>query len=140
MGYKRQTKTFRLTWPEGEDLAGLEVTIAGLSTGEFLELADLTDNVSDTTDPSIEDTRKLLAMLAGSLKDWNLEDEGGKPVPATIEGVMSNEFTFNLDVIVAWMEAVGGALSGPLGQPSISGSPALEASLPMEPLSESRAS
>lgn len=136
MGYRRQTKTFRLTWPEGEELAGLEVTMAGLSTGEFLTLSDLADGAVPETD----DGRQLMEMFATNLKGWNLEDDDGAPIPATFEGVMSNEFTFNTEVIVAWMEAVGGALSGPLGQPSSSGSPSLEASLPMEPLSESRAS
>ena len=139
MGYRRKTKTFRLTWPEGEELAGLEVVLAGLSTGEFLELSDLAGHATPEN-MDTDDGRKLIEMLASNLKSWNLEDDDGAPVPATTEGVMSNEFTFNLDVIIAWMEAVGGALSGPLEQPSTSGSPALEASLPMEPLSESRAS
>ena len=80
-----------------------------------------------------------MSRFAGALVSWNLEDEDGEPIPADLAGVLSNDFDLNLELIGAWLDAASGAAT-PLGRPSTSGSPSLEASLPMDPLSPSQAS
>ena len=91
----------------------------------------------------------MFTGFAEALVSWNLEepvlDAAGEEAdetrsePATLEGLYSQDMAFALQVIRAWMDAVA-SVPTPLGQRSADGSPSLEASLPMEVSSPSRAS
>lgn len=40
------------------------------------------------------------------LKSWSIENEDGTPVPANSEGIMALPFTYALEVVKSWLEAV----------------------------------
>lgn len=142
MGYKRPKKVYKIVF-EQKGMAGLEVRARSVSLGQILDLV----NLAELADPNrranmLDDMGKLKHLfegLASALVDWNLEDEDGTPVPATLEGLYSQDMEFGLDVALAWMDAVMG-VSAPLERPSSSGGPSLEASLPMDVSSASPAS
>lgn len=133
MGHKRKKKTYRLVWPEDHESHGLVVRIRSLSMREMLNLRR-PDEDSDLTDDS------AVALFASKLVSWNLEDEDtGEPVPPTLDGVLDQDNDFVLEMIGAWTAAAAG-VSPPLGGSSTGGEPSLEASMPMVPLPENRAS
>lgn len=130
MGYVREPTVYRLRF-EDPAMNGLIVRVAGLTTGELLELVRL------GSDPG--EVEKLFRLFAAKLVDWNLEQPEGVSVPATYEGVLSQEDGFVLQLIDAWQEAVAG-VPAPLARTSGGGRPSPVASIPMVPLSENRAS
>lgn len=153
--YRRQRKIYTITWPEDHELADLEIRARSVPLGHFLELMDAADAMDgvETGDVSSMDelptgvvgaARKLVDGFAGALISWNLDqpvlDENGEetdddePVPATREGILGQDFGFALEVIQAWMGAIGD-VAGPLGQTSNGGKPSEAPPLPMEPLS-----
>lgn len=129
-GFRAGRKTYRLVFEDGHDLAGLVVRARSVGTGEFFELSKLADQGSFGLDEGAE----LIARFAQHLVDWNLEDEDGVPVPATAEGLNSQDFDLVIAVIMQWMDAVAG-VSAPLARPSPGGVPSLVESIPMETLS-----
>lgn len=139
MAYTR--KLYHLTWPEDHDLHGLEITAKGLSIARYRKMTALSSQMK----PGDPESQAIAAALlcdefAKCLTAWNLEDEGA-PVPATAEGIADQDMDFMLGLVMAWMDAVVGVgADTPLPEPSSGGDRALEASLPMEPLSLSRAS
>lgn len=138
MGYVRERRTYRLVFAD-EEYAGLEVVARSASVAAYRRIAELASkpfSMPPTTEDLIE-IDNLYAAFAEQLVSWNLEelDDGVTvPVPATLDGLQSQELPFAMAIILAWMEAVVG-VSPPLDSRSSSGE--LEASLPMEVLSPS---
>lgn len=146
MGYKRKRTVYRLKF-EDPELEGLEVDTTSASLEEFVAITNLSD-LSVLGADVHELTPETMAMVSGAMERlddlfaafskhlvaWNLEDDDDEPVPATYEGVKSQDAEFILELIAAWIEAVGG-VSGPKEQRSSGGSPFPEGSLPMETLS-----
>jgi len=138
VGFERTVKAFTLVFDQAA-YAGLEVRMRSLPAGRFLEVAELASAVQEQTlAQSAGQARQLLGHVAACLVSWNLTDDG-KPVPATAEGLLDQEFEFVLAIAMAWMNGVAG-VSPPLQDGSRSGEPSLEASLPMAPLSPNPAS
>jgi hypothetical protein len=135
MGYKRESKTYNLVFKDTA-MAGLEVLTKSCPTGVFLEMASLVDVELPLKKEDEEKVQRLFDRFADRLVSWNLEDDDDQPIPATIEGLYSQDLDFILQIILAWLDAVGG-VTAPLGQPSTSGSRSLEEQLPMDPLSAS---
>jgi len=131
MGYRRSPKAYRLKF-EDPDLAGLEVTARSLPLGDFLKVAELAGTGAGN---GMKSAGQLFAAFASALVEWNLEDDDGQPVPATLEGVHSQELDFMMTVVMAWIQAMS-AVDTPLPGGSPNGVPsALAPSLPMEPRS-----
>jgi len=129
---------------EGRD--GLEVTAAGLSTGDLLDLMDLVAKIpDDRSQLKLDgDTRhvleSLMETLAENLVEWNIEDRKGQPVPTSFAGVKSLKPALVMDIVTAWMGAQND-VDDDLGKDSGSGATSeLERSLTMEPRSPSRSS
>jgi hypothetical protein len=135
MGYVRD-KIYKLVFAD-EEFDGLEVRARGLTTAELLEMKSLEPSGDETEDA--EKLQRQIELFAGKLVSWNLETPGGQAVPASLDGVKSQDLEFVLQIIDAWMRAVI-SVPGPLGDRSNGGGTFPEASLPMEPLSASRAS
>jgi hypothetical protein len=150
MGYVRQRKIYKLVF-EDPDMAGLEVRARSVPLGtlmRLIELAGLIDRGTANLNPDeAKAIRELFTGFADALVSWNLEepvidDETGEetgevcPVPATVDGLYSQDMDFALHIIEAWMDAVAG-VAGPLGRRSSDGEQSLAASLPMEPPSPS---
>jgi hypothetical protein len=84
-------------------------------------------------------TERMLELFAEKLVSWNAEDEEGIPVPATMDGIRSQDLDLSLKIIDAWTDAIAG-VSVPLPETSSAGQPsALEASIPMDAPSASPA-
>ena len=122
MGFKHQAKVYKLVFDDPA-LEGLEVRCRSLSIGE----------VED-------DDIRVFEQFAEALISWNLEDDNGQVLPATLESVRGYpDYEFMSLLANTWVEAVTG-VSDELGKDSASGKQSLEASLPMETLSPSLAS
>lgn len=129
---------------DGDEFNGLVVRVRALTFNEWLEERDILAMrwVYDTELTDEERDRKadaLHSLFADHLVDWNLCSDG-EPVPATLEGLRSQEALFIGQIISAWRNNALGVISRPLEQPSSSGDPLEELQIPMEPLSESLAS
>ena len=128
MGYRRQPTVYRLVFQEYE---GLEVTARSVSVEELLKITGLANQM--TAKPDDKQVEELFGFFASRLVSWNLEDEDGKPVPATLKGLLGEEMGFILKIVQAWVRAITG-VSPPLSNGSSNG-PAgrnpLEESIPM---------
>lgn len=131
MGYKRTPKQYNLVFGEDSEFAGLEVTVSSISVGELLEFQALQEKVKEEDFASIE---MLLEKFTGAVKDWNLEEEDGTPIPVSVESVKAQDLEFVLTLIEHWIEAVS-AVTRDLGKASNSGATSEEERLPMEALS-----
>lgn len=148
--FKRPSKVVVLKF-EDPEYDGLVVRTRAVSLGQLLEIAEVADGVS--TDPTsmdaenIEGTKRLLALFANVIVDWNLEapvddakpDGASVPVPATFEGLLSQDFGFSLMLFQTWMGAMGD-VAAPLGATSPAGKPSAVPSIPMDELSPSQPS
>jgi hypothetical protein len=137
VGYKR--KVYKLKWPEGHELHGLEVTTKGVSVRKAFELDTLMDSLAGegSTESKVEIADRLFAEFAERLISWNLEEDDGTPVLPTLAGVQDQDQGFMLGLIGTWIGAVT-SVDIPLPEGSANGqSPAPEASLPTESLSPS---
>lgn len=135
MGYVPQRRTFKLRF-EDEDMQGLQVRARSVPLGTFLDLVKLLD-VADTSSVNREDARKVDQLFAGfakALVDWNLEEPEGVPVPATFEGLKSQDIDFSLHIVRAWIGALT-QVPDFLANGSSGGGRSLELSMPMEPRS-----
>lgn len=132
-GYERST--LKLVFDE-EQYDGLEIRSKRLSVGAMLSFGDLLDTNWRTDRASgIAAFNDLAAELAKVLTSWNLE-EGGVPVPLDVEHIAAQDFEFVVDIAHMLMRATTG-VSRPLSRPSSGGDTSVEASIPMEPLSDS---
>lgn len=131
-GFRRKRKIYKLDFT-GTDYDGLEVRVGSLTTGEFLELIQVSAPSQDNAAGNNE-TERMLQFLAKHIISWNLLDEEGQAVPTTFEGLLTSDLDLNQIIIGAWVDAIGGA-SGPLEKNSTSGESMLVESIPMTALS-----
>lgn len=126
MGFQRKRKIYKLDFA-GTEYDGLVVKVGGLTTGEYLELVTL---AAPGVENSEDETAGMLRMLAGHLKSWNLEEDG-EPIPATFEGVKSNDLSMNMAIITAWTDALASVPEGVEKKSVTTSSPLLD-SIPVE--------
>lgn len=98
---------------------GLEVTVAAGTVGEFLDMQELVTDGAEN--------RLLFRRFCALLRSWNVT-RGGKPVPATYEGLLTLEPAFVDMIITVWMKNVTSA-PPPLNGNSPSGTTSPEALL-----------
>lgn len=127
-GYRRKRKTYKLDFSDTE-WDGLEVRIRGLSTGEYLQIVQLSA-VSD--DDSGSETEGMLRMLSTHIVSWNLEDDD-EPVGTSFEDIKENDFTMNMAIINAWITALS-SVPEDLAKKSSTGIGSLVESIPTEAL------
>ena len=122
----------------GTPYEGLEVTVDAASMAVMLSVTELFAAASErTSQESVTAMRDLLGMFAQVLESWNTEDrKTGDPVPATLEGLLSQDSDFVLAIIGAWLTGTLQA-DDDLGKDLPSGETSAEELIPMEPLSES---
>jgi hypothetical protein len=141
----------------GTELDGLTVSACSADIGWVLGLSTMIDAMGDMPDPDDEDATdltpgkaarygaamasmsKLVEDFARVLDSWDLEIPAGTPIPATVEGLHRLDPRHLMMIVKAWQQAVS-QVPADLGKDSPGGAPSPVASLPMEPLSESRAS
>lgn len=112
MGYRKVPRIYTLTF-DG-DLEGLVVRMRGLKLGQMRALLKILDD---------EDTRtldELPKFLADHLISWNLEDENGREVEASAEGLDQLDIEEVLTISNKWMDELVGVKED-LGKGSPSG-------------------
>ncbi len=140
MGYRKTTRRLKVSL-EGHKVYGQddEAPIAyarGKTLKEYLRLVSVTEAEGEAAEKS--GIVRQLEEFGDALIEWNLEDEDGKPIPCTRDGLFSIDNDLALALATEWMDRLGGKVdeSGPLPQSSPSGEPSLVASVPMEALSD----
>ena len=136
MGFVVKRTIFDLVFTD-PDLNGIRVSAGSIDTGTFLDLTSMMSG--GITQEDINAVRKMFTQFAAVLESWNLEEEDGSEIPATVEGLYSLEFPFTIRLIKAWLNTVG-SIPDPLERKSISGVTSLEESMTMETLSLSHTS
>jgi predicted RNase H-like HicB family nuclease len=125
MGYEVEEKAFRLKF---EERPGLEVTAGSLELGDFLKVTQL---AGATAEEAAKNAEELFQMFADAIIDWNLTKKG-RPIPQTMEGIKTLYFDFALEMVMAWVQAMGG-VDSPLKKDSGNGGITLESMMPMSP-------
>ncbi len=126
-GFRREKPLYKLNF-ETEDLDGLVVMAKSMPLRDFLFLVKVSQN-ADTGDPGA--IEEMYQKIAAVLVSWNLEDEGGEPVPATYEGLARQDLQLANAIVGAYQQALAEVpKSSPTGS-SGSGTSA-ELSIPME--------
>lgn len=123
MGYTAPHREYQL--PLGTEFAGLEVTVTGVSIGEYLAIAGFTEGVDRSISYAFDEFCKNLVA-------WNLETENGEPIPVTAAADQDKELM--LALTAAWVDSLHG-VSTPLEPSSPDGEQSLVASIPMDALS-----
>lgn len=117
MGYRRVPTIYELDF-EGTEFEGLVVKMRSMRIGKMRKL--LTSVQSEQDDLTSDEMDELLGMFVENIVSWNLEDEYGTPVPATLEGVDAQEFDLVFQVMKVWLDAMTGP-GEDLGKGSASG-------------------
>ena len=125
-GYKRKRKIYKLDFSETE-WDGLEVRVRGLTTGEWLQLVQLSASAQEGD----SEAEGMLKMFASHLISWNLEDDEGLPIGTTYDDIKENDFTMNMAIINAWTDALAN-VPEKLEKKSGAGDTPLLASIPTE--------
>jgi len=129
MGYRPQRKVYVLDF--GQKYQGLEVKVRAGTLGQMLDLQRLSGE--DLTPDQLEE---LFARFVVLLKEWNVEDDNGDPVPTSVDGLKSLPPDLANDIVATAAAAIGG-VPDPLPEGSAGGASSAVASLPTEPLSPS---
>lgn len=117
MGYQRST--LKLVF-EDPQFKGLEVRMRRLPIGDLFGVTELAE--LDEKDPVAmkQQFYHLTNMVGAGLLSWNLEDDQGQPIPATAEGLRSQDIEFVMGIVTAWTEAAS-SVRPPLSRHSNSG-------------------
>jgi hypothetical protein len=105
------------------------VKVLAGTLGQLLGLQRLSGE--DLTPDQLDD---LFGAFAELLKEWNVEDDDGQPVPTSVDGLKSLPPDLAND-IVSTAAAVLAGVPDPLPEGSADGKPSAVASLPTVPLS-----
>jgi len=105
MGFRKEATQYKLKF-EDPDLDGLEVIAKSLPLRDFLAINKLAIAADDNAEKQVEQSEVMLKKFSEALIGWNLEDDRGKPVPATYAGLLTQEVSFAMEIIRAWMEAI----------------------------------
>lgn len=153
MGFVPERTAYKLVF-EDPKYDGLEVVMIASTVGDVLD--DMMGGLSGLDIQALEDAAKrndastmakhvalIVETATGAyetfvrhLVRWNIETEDGVAVPATMEGVKTQDTDLIRDVMTAWRAATT-EVSRNLGPASTDGKPSAEALLPMEPSSPS---
>lgn len=115
-GYKPQRRLYRLDFSETEH-AGLEVTARGTSMAGLLQLMELADEAGELAEL---DEKADKAVIAGKMREmfapfarvivsWNLLDDDDEPVPASLDGLLSQDPEFIGFVLSSYVQAISAA-------------------------------
>lgn len=115
MGYKKVPTIHTLDKIKGLD--GLTVRLKGLKVGKLRRLIAVLESDEQGLTEMLGEVFELLTENAVS---WDLEDEGGNPVPFDHDGVEELELEDLMSILSAWMDAMT-SVSEDLGKDSTSG-------------------
>lgn len=125
----------RIAWAEGTAYAGFEVVLTVPSIGEVFELDRINaEFVADLDGQTRQERaealwRRRAEIVAAHLIEWNAE-VAGRPVPATLDGVMSLSGGLINSIVIGWLGAAT-QVAPPLPVGSHNGASFPEESIPM---------
>ena len=102
MGYRPKREPVKLDF-SGTEHDGLEITARSVPMSVMLDLLAVTGAQEPTA------YRHVTTTFAYALESWNVEDDDGQPVPADLDGLLSQDTGFITAVIKAWVAAMAGA-------------------------------
>jgi hypothetical protein len=110
MGYVPRRTLYKLDFSETEH-AGLEVVTKSASMAALLDILSLADVVEAAGLKNADRTQmdRLFSLFDEVLVSWNVEAEDGGAVPATKDGLLSQDPEFVMAVINAWAQAMAKA-------------------------------
>ena len=140
-GFKPKRTLYKLDFA-GTDLDGLEVTARKTSLAGLLELAEIGAKVAELQQlderadapQAAEMLRELFAPFSRIIVGWNVLDDDDQPVPASLDGLLSQELDFILSLLTSYVSAMSQA-PPPLPPGSESGETSPEALAAMAALS-----
>ena len=131
MGYRPTRTTYVLDF--GDRYDGLEVKVRAGTLGNMLRIQTLSAKGEEMGEA---ETEEMFVRFASLLAGWNIEDDDGTPVPATLDGLKGLEPGLAMEIMRAAGAAIGG-VAAPLENGSADGGPSAVESLPTVPLSPS---
>lgn len=142
-GFKPKRTLYTLDFSDTE-LAGLEATARGASMGELIEILEGADQVAELKELDEQadaakiaaQLREMVAPFARKLVAWNLLDDDDEPVPASLDGLLTQELDFVVVLITAYGQAMTQA-PPPLPASSLSGAISPEEQTALATLSRS---
>lgn len=132
MGYKVPQKVYNLKFADDDEYARVEAKLKGVGMGKLLKIGKLVTTRPEDMVDVLEN--EVLRDFAAALISWNLEDEEGNPIPATLESLLDEDLlppSLVFSLVSNWVEIMGN-VAAPLKNSSTSGSTSQVASLPME--------
>jgi hypothetical protein len=131
-GYKPVRQLYKIDFSETPHV-GMEMVARGTSMSGLLKLMDIADEIDGLMELDMESTPK--SEIAGKLRDlfapfakvivsWNLIDDDDEPVPASLDGLMSQDPQFVGEILGYYTQAMTQAPPPlPAASPSGGGSP-----------------
>lgn len=130
MGYQRKRKVLRLRF---EDEPELEVLARSASIRKFLRIMQAADEMTAGS-LTEEGITELFTFFAERVISWNVEDEDGKPVDCTVDYLLDEDFDWSVRLVLAWVQAVSGALRLPPLEMANQADPGIPGSIPVSPM------
>jgi len=134
--YTKYRPPLRLVFADPE-LNGLVVIMNRPNIDEAMFVGEFyaTDHAAATAEKRQADYAHIHELIASKIVEWNMEI-GGKPIPATLEGLRQIDGDLLGSILGAWLKGAA-MVSDPLEQTSNGGgdSAVVPASIPMEPFS-----
>jgi hypothetical protein len=100
-GFRPPSAPFKLDFA-GTEYAGLEITVRPVPMSVMLDIG------AASVSNDLAAFRHVAATLGYALESWNVEDADSHPVPADMDGLLSQDPRFVTVVIQAWIAAVYG--------------------------------
>lgn len=111
MGFTRTPHL--ITWPDGHELQGLEVTMRRMSIGELADAQAVIDRLGGDGTSVEQQLRDIAEKVTEGLISWNLLDDDEQAVPTDIDAVQGRDMGLLLAILGAWIEEASGV---PLGR------------------------
>jgi hypothetical protein len=139
MGYQPKRTIYKLDF-SGTEYDGLEVFARATSLDGLMQLINvaasmdaLQERLNSSTDAAAlrelqTGIRTAFAPFGRALEQWNVDDEHGDPVPADLDGLLSQELPFISQIVMAYISVMSQA-PPPLQSASPSGGNSPEAAL-----------
>lgn len=137
MGYVPKRTLYKLDFSQTE-YAGLEVTTKSAAMGVLLEVLELSDLFEQAGIKALDKKQLdvVFGLFAQVLHSWNVATDDGTAVPATKDGLLSQDPEFVMAVMSAWAAEMTQA-PPPLPGEQSSGAISKEAALGLASLSGS---
>lgn len=119
---------------DGAEFGGLQIKVRSQTFAEWTTTGISIVWPGDDADEDAKNNyfRDLVDRFASYIVAWNLTDENGVPEPIGPAALSGLDRGVVLDLFKAWNVAQAGKVDAPLDGPSPSGSPLVEAEIPVD--------